>query len=229
MAVIFKDEHARNYDEWFATEIGRFIDMLESNTALDLLEPQRGMKILDAGCGTGNFCIKLARLGCTVTGVDISPDMLTIARSKYSHGLAIDYLETDLKHLPFSDASFDGVLSMAVFEFVEEIDQVYRELYRVLKPGGKLLIGTINKDSSWGQFYLQNARANEHSIFNKAFLHQLDELKALNPSDFETWQGCLFIPPRQEDADYTFSNEASLTGTARPGFIFAVWKKPAVG
>ncbi len=226
MTIIFKNEHARNYDEWYTTKTGSFIDMLESNAALDLFSPQKGMKILDAGCGTGNFSIKLARLGCTVTGIDISPDMLAIARSKNSPELSVDYLEMDLNELVFPDESFDGVLSMAAFEFIEDPDQVYQELYRVLKPGGKLLIGTINKDSRWGQFYIQHAKEDSNSIFKQAFFHNLDELQNLNLQDLAAHKGCLFIPPGQEAADYTMHNESSLAASERPGFIMVMWEKP---
>ncbi len=226
MTIIFKNEHARNYDEWYTTEIGSFIDIVESNAALDLFKPQKGMKILDAGCGTGNFSIKLARLGCTVTGIDISPDMLAIAHSKNSPELSIDYLEMDLKELDFPDESFDGVFSMAAFEFIEDPDQVYQELFRLLKPGGQLLIGTINKDSSWGQFYIQHAKEDTNSIFKQAFFHNLDELQNLNPQDLTAHKGCLFIPPGQDAADYTMHNESSLAASEKPGFIIAVWEKP---
>ncbi len=226
MKVIFKDEYAKNYDDWYTTQIGSFVDMVETNAALALFAPQKGMKILDAGCGTGNFSIKLSQLGCMVTGIDISPDMLNIARSKNSSDLSVEYLEMDLKHLSFPDDSFDGVFSMAAFEFIAEAEQVYQELYRVLKPGGKLLIGTINKDSSWGQLYLKNAQENKNSVFSHAIFYNADDLKKLNPQYLSASTGCLFIPPGQKAADYSLDNEARLADSEIPGFIISMWEKP---
>ncbi|NLB54072.1 MAG: hypothetical protein GX808_14200 [Syntrophomonadaceae bacterium] len=52
MEVIFKGQHAINYDDWYTTEIGGFIDQVESNSALALFAPRSGMEVLDAGCGT---------------------------------------------------------------------------------------------------------------------------------------------------------------------------------
>ncbi len=224
--IIFRDEHAKSYDEWYTTGIGSFIDLVETNAALTLFAPPAGSKILDAGCGTGNFSIKLSKLGCIVSGIDISPDMLNIARNKNKGELSVDYLEMDFRKLDFPDASFDGVFSMAAFEFIEEAEKAYQELYRVLKPGGKLLIGTINKDGSWGKLYDKIAQEDENSVFSRAKFYNMDDLCQLNPEDLTASAGCLFIPPGQEVSNYSWDTEASLAESEIPGFIIAMWKKP---
>ncbi|KUG04758.1 methyltransferase [hydrocarbon metagenome] len=226
MTIIFKDEIAKNYDEWYSTEIGSFIDMVETQAALALFTPQAGTKILDAGCGTGNFSIKLSQSGCIVTGIDISPDMLNIARSKTRDELSIEYLEMDLRKLDFPDEFFDGVFSMAAFEFIEEAEKVYQELYRILKPGGKLLIGTINKDGSWGKLYQKIAQEDQNSVFSHAVFYNIDDLSQLNLRDLTASTGCLFIPPGLEVSNYTREKETDLADSEIPGFIITMWKKP---
>ena len=76
------DEGAATYDGWYRTKLGQFVDAVETRLAFDLLKPKEGQKVLDGGCGTGNFSIKLASLGCVVTGIDVSTEMLNVARTK---------------------------------------------------------------------------------------------------------------------------------------------------
>jgi len=76
------DGIAKNYDGWYTTKMGNFVDEIETKLALNMFSPRRGMKVLDVGCGTGNFSTKLARFGCRVTGIDVSENMLKIARHK---------------------------------------------------------------------------------------------------------------------------------------------------
>lgn len=80
MSVFDKD--SSTYDQWYSTPLGKHADEAETRCALELLKPTAGMRILDAGCGTGNFSLGLARLGCSVTGIDISEKMLAFAREK---------------------------------------------------------------------------------------------------------------------------------------------------
>ncbi|MDD2518149.1 MAG: methyltransferase domain-containing protein, partial [Synergistales bacterium] len=80
MAVF--DDQAKKYDQWYMTSLGRHVDETETRCALELLRPGPGMKVLDVGCGTGNFSIKLVRLGCDVLGIDISREMLAVAGEK---------------------------------------------------------------------------------------------------------------------------------------------------
>ena len=72
------------------------------------LEP--GMDVLDVGCGTGNATIPAARGGARVTGLDLSPDLLAIARERASDAMVeVEWVEGDAQELPFEDASFDRV------------------------------------------------------------------------------------------------------------------------
>ena len=77
MAVF--DAIADSYDRWYEDSKGSFIDKVETDLAFKLFKVEKGMTY-DIGCGTGNFSIKLAEMGCKVTGIDISDKMLDIAQ-----------------------------------------------------------------------------------------------------------------------------------------------------
>ena len=66
---MFTGNTARNYDSWYETKQGRFIDLVETEAAFDWITLSPGAKVLDAGSGTGNFSIKLAEHGYLVTRV----------------------------------------------------------------------------------------------------------------------------------------------------------------
>jgi SAM-dependent methyltransferase len=103
--------------------------------------------VLDMGCGTGRFTIPLAERARSVTGLDMSPMMLATARKKLAdRGLDASLHEGDMADLPFPDASFDAVVSMLALMHIPRQDrqQVFREVARVLRPGGRLLVGVKN-------------------------------------------------------------------------------------
>jgi SAM-dependent methyltransferase len=86
--------------------------------------------LVDVGCGTGSYAAALAELGWTVTGVDVSEDMLRRAREK-----GVDAVRADATALPFEDASFDAAVSVFTHTDVDDFSAVVREVARVLRPG----------------------------------------------------------------------------------------------
>ncbi len=93
--------------------------------------------VLDVACGTGDMAVSLVERGCTVTGIDLSEEMLAIARQKAP---MVTFMIADAEHLPFPDASFDAVTcAFGVRNFVH-LEQGLNEMLRVLKPGGQLVI-----------------------------------------------------------------------------------------
>ena len=92
--------------------------------------------ILDVACGTGDMVLELMKHGCKVTGIDLSEEMLAIARQK----TAADVRMGNAEALPFADSEFDAVTcAFGVRNFVH-LEASLREMLRVLKPGGKLVI-----------------------------------------------------------------------------------------
>jgi ubiquinone/menaquinone biosynthesis C-methylase UbiE len=124
---------------WIAGDFGQIAKFLaaEGELFINDLGLKPGMKVLDVACGTGNLSLPAARLGATVTGVDIAPNLLEQARAKAAaEGLDIKFDEGDAEALPYEDASFDAVVTMYGAMFAPRPDLVAAELKRVCKPGG---------------------------------------------------------------------------------------------
>lgn len=90
--------------------------------------------LLDVGCGTGSYTAALARRGWDVTGVDISEDMLRLARER-----GVQAVLADATSLPFEDASFDAAVSVLTNTDLDDLAAVLREIARVLRPGAPLV------------------------------------------------------------------------------------------
>lgn len=219
------DKEAKEYDNWYKSKLGEFVDKVETDSAFSLYKPTPGMKILDVGCGTGNFSIKLAEMGCKVIGIDKSGEMLSQAKEKAKKkGLDIEFHIMDIYDINFPDESFDGVFSMAAFEFIKESKKAYNEMHRVLKKDGPLLIGTINRDSKWGELYLSK-EFQENSVFKHADFKSMDDLKSLDIEAFVNSGECLFIPPNTEEENINMDFERKLSTSESGGFISVLWKK----
>jgi len=93
-----------------------------------------GMRVLDVACGTGVVAITAARLGATVTALDLTPQLLDRARENASvAGVEIDFHEGDVENLPFPDAQFNAVLSQFGHIFAPRPEVAIGEMLRVLK------------------------------------------------------------------------------------------------
>jgi 2-polyprenyl-3-methyl-5-hydroxy-6-metoxy-1,4-benzoquinol methylase len=111
---------------------------------LELLGPVDGRRVLDAGCGEGYLARALAARGAQVTGIDLSPRLIELARRKDPGG-GIRYLVADLSRpLPESAGSFDAVASYLVLNDVRDYRGFVATLATVLKPGGRLALALNN-------------------------------------------------------------------------------------
>src|SRR5215469_13550888 len=108
-----------------------------------------GMVVLDLACGNGRIANALARRGCLVTGLDITPAFLEQAQQvAAAEELTATYRLGDMRSLPWT-AHFDAIVNwMSAYGYVddEENRQVLIEAHRALKPGGKLLLDLNNRD-----------------------------------------------------------------------------------
>jgi ubiquinone/menaquinone biosynthesis C-methylase UbiE len=128
--------------DWYDQEIRRLDVTVTALQSLTGLLGRGPGKCLDLGCGTGIAIPDLANLGWTVIGVDISADQLRVAREK-TGDLAADLIEADASHLPLPSNSFGAVASMFTHTDFDDPPQVFAEVYRVLRPGGKFVyVGT---------------------------------------------------------------------------------------
>jgi SAM-dependent methyltransferase len=108
----------------------------ERPSTLSLLPDVDGHHVLDAGCGPGHYALELLDRGAEVTAVDVTPEMVALARAELGERARV--LEANLAApLDFADdAAFDGVLCPLVLDYLEDWGPVFREFARVLRPGG---------------------------------------------------------------------------------------------
>jgi ubiquinone/menaquinone biosynthesis C-methylase UbiE len=123
---------------------GRFFNTLEVEWLARLLSPMKGKSILDVPTGTGRLAIPLAERGAVVTAGDVSEGMLNQAREKSELAGATDveFEQVDATKLPYSDESFDAIVSFKFFHLLSEDVKfaALAEFRRVLKPGGRLIV-----------------------------------------------------------------------------------------
>ena len=135
---------ADEYERWYGTAAGRRHDRRQKADVLSVLKPPRpGDRLLDVGCGTGHWSRFFASLGFAVIGVDISEEVVRVARSRPAPGCVFEL--ADACDLPFAEGSFDVVAAMAVLAFVSDTPSMVKEMFRCAKRGGSVLIGALNR------------------------------------------------------------------------------------
>lgn len=159
-----------DYDAWYDTPRGRWIGATEFDLARRLLAAKPGDSLLDVGCGTGWFSRRFAQMKLQVTGLDPNAEWLAYARA---HGEpAIRWLEGDARALPFPDASFDHVLSIAALCFVEDERQAVAEIVRVARR--RFAIGWLNRASL---LYREKGRDGGSGAYRGARWHTAAEVR----------------------------------------------------
>ncbi len=134
------------YDRW--AEIydgeGNPLVELEEPRVAELLGPVRGLDIADIGCGTGRHALVLAAAGAHVTAVDFSAGMLEKARAKPGAD-KVRWLQHDLTHqLPIRDASQHRVVCGLVVDHISDLNGLFREFRRILRPGGFVVVSIMH-------------------------------------------------------------------------------------
>jgi SAM-dependent methyltransferase len=108
----------------------------------------RGRRVLDVGCGAGTDLVRFARGGAAVTGVDLSPSAIALARQNFAQQrLEADLREADGERLPFADDTFDLVFAHGVVQYAGDGQAVVDECRRVLKSGGHAIFQVYNRIS----------------------------------------------------------------------------------
>ena len=223
--MVLFDAVADRYDAFCETPLGRFVDQVERALIDTLLEAAADEQIVDLGCGTGAYTASLAAQGCRVTGVDISPRMLALAAAKVRPGQEVRLLCADLAHLPLPANHFDAGLMQVTLEFVEDPRAVLREAVRVLKPGGRLVLGLIHGTGPWAEHYRQRAAKDPLSVYRSAHFWTVAEVEQLLGVSEDMVAGGLFVGPGDFRAiDEALAQDAALRATrphAEAGFVAA--------
>jgi len=162
-AVAFEAHHQR-YEAWFEKHEAAYISEL---LALRPFVPWEGRGI-EIGVGSGRFA---GPLGVQV-GVDPSPAMLVYAAAR-----GIEVVQGTAENLPFVAGSFDHAMVVTTICFVDSPAGMLAEARRVLKPGGRLVIGFIDRESALGQDYL--AHQAENVFYRDATFYSSDEVAQL--------------------------------------------------
>jgi ubiquinone/menaquinone biosynthesis C-methylase UbiE len=138
------------YARWRASEIGAITEGLERRLILEVAGGVAERTVLDVGCGDGDLAVELAKGGAIVTGIDASAVMIDAARTRAKQqGVEVLFRVGNAERLPFPAEQFDIVTAITILCFVEDAMPVFQEIARVLKPGGRLVIGELGKWSPW--------------------------------------------------------------------------------
>lgn len=135
---------AKGYDQWYATRSGRAYDVAEKRVVAKLLpSSEESPSLLEVGCGTGHWSEWFTARRFDVTGVDISPEMIAVARNKNIDGALFE--TADAHTLPFENGAFDIAVAITSLEFVADAETILIEMARCIrKPGGAIIVGALN-------------------------------------------------------------------------------------
>ena len=168
-----------SYAKWRSSRLGRITDALEQQLLFELLGSVADKTLLDVGCGDGALASELVRRGAIITGLDADPVMIAAARRRTEiEDTQLHLVEGQAERLPFNDAAFDFVVAVTVLCFVRDAERAIAEMARVLKPGGRLVIGELGRWSLWaahrrirgwlGGWLSNNAKPSRRGLGNPA-------------------------------------------------------------
>jgi len=215
------DTWPERYDQWFTTPIGSLVKKVEGELLLDLLEPTRGERILDAGCGTGVFTQEVLSRGSKVTGLDVSLPMLLRARQKAS-GLRVSV--GDILSLPFPGNCFDKTISITALEFIADGPRAVSELFRVTRPGGIIVAATLNILSPWATRRKEKAQEG-HALFQKIIFRSPEDFASLAPVKGVIRTAVHFRKEDDPDRAVEIEREGRRRGLNTGAFLAIRWVK----
>ncbi len=186
---------SEHYDRWFEEHSGVYAEELK---AIEKLLPQfeKGVEI---GVGTGRFA---KPLGLKI-GVEPSEKMARIAKER-----GVEVVSGRAEALPFDDESFDFVLMVTTICFMDDAKKAMEEIYRILRPGGHVIVGFVDKDTPLGRLYQKN-REESRFYKNARFFSTEEVLSLLEQSGFHDCKAVQTL----------FGEDLSdMQGGVRPGY-----------
>ncbi len=193
MGLVFDNDTARTYEAWCRTPQGRAIDHALERLIPPLLDPKRGERVLDIGCGTGNHLIILQKLGLNISGVDASRHMIDRARERLGPRCALQRAHAE--DLPFEDNEFDLAVLINTLEFLDHPAEALREAGRVARRS--VFVGAIN-GLSWSGLSKRVQGYLGDPVFSHARFFSLWQLMSLLKGSFGnvpvSWGSTPLIP-----------------------------------
>lgn len=138
-----------DHADWNYRPVIGTIQRLRFRLIRRLLGKQHYGRLLEIGYGSGVFMPELARHSNELFGIDPHPMPTEVATKLQEHGVAASLVTGSAEVLPYADGFFDCVVSVSAIEYVEDLEAACRELTRVLKPGGRLVLCTPGKSPVW--------------------------------------------------------------------------------
>lgn len=141
-----KKSNERFFNFWAGFyDHGPFSTWLRSmqEAAIGPLDIPKGSRILDISCGTGYGLSLLTGKGHELIGIDLSEKMIALAQENLTDSIDVTLMLAEVDAIPFKDASFDYVISMEAFHHYPDQKNALQEMYRVLKPGGMLILSDM--------------------------------------------------------------------------------------
>ncbi|MBW1785861.1 MAG: methyltransferase domain-containing protein [Deltaproteobacteria bacterium] len=218
------DEWPEAYDRWFETPIGRVIWRYERELLLDMLHPAAGEHILDAGCGTGIFTMDWLAAGARVVGLELSMPMLRGAGRKLE-GQPFLMIRGDMRKLPFGDGVFDKSMSITALEFIEDGDGAMAELFRVTRPGGRIVVATLNSLGPWAE-RRRKAAGVGHALFQNIYFRSPEELRALSPFDGDIRSAIHFQKDHTPEQASVLEERGRSQNLQTGAFLAGCWENP---
>jgi len=212
-----------DYARWRASSFGQLTERLEQEVIFELAGDVHGRSVLDAGCGDGSYSILAWTRGARVWGVDSSPAMLEAAcRWAQSFGAHIEFCRTSMEQLPFGSGVFDVVIAVTALCFVKDPQRAVLEAARVLRPGGRLIIGELGKYSLWALFrrlrgWFGASTWRKARFWTAGSLRRLIEQAGLH---FHSVRGCVYYPPIEPAARLMVKADRVLSHLGSVGAAF---------
>ena len=168
------ERFSKYYDSWYS----RHLEILESEIRAIKALGLNGLG-LDVGVGTGIFASRVK----VQIGIDASKRMLRISAKRGVQVVGtlaegVQVVGTLAEFLPFPDETFDYVLMTVTLCFLDNPETVLKEIYRILRPNGVLVVCIIVRDSPWGRLYVKKAKQG-HRFYRYARFYSLSELEEL--------------------------------------------------
>lgn len=175
-----KDKSVKRFDEWSRKYDKSILQGLVFRNSHDMfikhiVQHNNTFRILDIGCGTGEFALKLKEHGkdINIFGIDISTEMIQIAKAKTKINRNIDFRVGDVEKMPYDNNYFDYITCAHSFHHYPNKRKAIREMFRVLKGNGKAMIIDGYKDGIVGRvifdFIIKKHEVNVHHLHSLQF------------------------------------------------------------